>query len=179
MQGELSIELGEGTDPSSKAFRDAIVESLAQSLSIDPAQLIIQDIETRRRRASVSATVYFIIDASPEKVQQLSEKLRDPALGSSMAAGLSSRSISATVSAAVVEESNGAATGTWTSVNGIFYLESCPRGYLLINTTLETQECRQCPFGTYSANSLQGCEPGSCDPRPCLDCPQVWVCECV
>jgi len=63
--------------------------------------------------------------------------------------------------------------GDWLAVDGIFYLQSCPRGSQLINSSTGgsvglfsnvLQQCRQCPSGKYIINpnmdECQGCSAG-------------------
>jgi len=54
---------------------------------------------------------------------------------------------------------------------GIIKLVYCPEGYLLINTTIEEQECWPCPKGTYSFDPYDGCVNGTCASRWCNPCP--------
>ena len=48
---------------------------------------------------------------------------------------------------------------------------SCPKGHLLINTTIDTQICLECDSGTYVLDMLLGCEEEMCNKRPCVSCP--------
>ena len=65
----------------------------------------------------------------------------------------------------------------WASVDGVYRLQTCPRGFLLMNTTVDTQECVMCETGTYAIDSTMGCGPQRCDARLCLPCPEGAVCE--
>ena len=107
----------------------------------------------------------------------MAQQLAAGDLGGSIANGLREvNNISAVVSASSAAETETEQIGTWKKVGGVFYLESCLRGYLLINTTLETQECRECGDGFYSVDPVLGCQDGICDARPCIECPsQVHV----
>eukprot|EP00961_Rhodomonas_salina_P264405 3573661-Rhodomonas_salina.1 len=61
----------------------------------------------------------------------------------------------------------------WNLVGGVYVLDKCPQGFLKINLTLDTQECRQCEPDTYSVNPTLGCglDTGMCEARACLACP--------
>jgi len=53
-------------------------------------------------------------------------------------------------------------------------ITSCPVGYLLVNSTLDSQECFKCPRDTYSFDFTDGCQDGTCSAPPgrkCQDCP--------
>ena len=51
------------------------------------------------------------------------------------------------------------------------------QGFLLINTTVETQECFECESGSYAIDSTMGCGPTRCDARLCIPCPEGASCE--
>ena len=66
--------------------------------------------------------------------------------------------------------------GEWLVVDGTYRLLSCPTGYLLINSTLEEQQCLECEAGTYSLDSKDGCIDGVCNQRACTECPSGASC---
>lgn len=45
----------------------------------------------------------------------------------------------------------------WEQLGGVYYLRQCPSGNLLINTTIEVQECKQCLPGTYLLEGSSEC----------------------
>lgn len=61
------------------------------------------------------------------------------------------------------------------ALENFLVLRECPIGYLLVNHTLEAQECRRCEPTTYSFNPTDGCKLVSgvvlCEPRDCQACP--------
>jgi hypothetical protein len=73
--------------------------------------------------------------------------------------------------------SNGAAVaslaGIWEEVGGRYLLRRCPTGSLLVNTSLEAQQCVACEQGTYTTADIDGCSGagGVCQQRKCTTCP--------
>jgi len=65
----------------------------------------------------------------------------------------------------------------WQQKNGVYMLQSCSPGHLLINTTTETQECKECEYGTFSLEPLLGCGERRCGARQCIQCPVGVVCN--
>jgi hypothetical protein len=59
----------------------------------------------------------------------------------------------------------------WIEIEGIFVLVACPTGYLLVNTTIDTQECYECPMSTYTVDMLADCSNSVCGNRDCATCP--------
>ena len=45
----------------------------------------------------------------------------------------------------------------WTEENGIFFIKQCPLGFLIVNGSIDTQECTECLAGSYSLSSTYGC----------------------
>eukprot|EP00286_Rhodomonas_abbreviata_P023083 CAMPEP_0181295504 /NCGR_PEP_ID=MMETSP1101-20121128/4186_1 /TAXON_ID=46948 /ORGANISM="Rhodomonas abbreviata, Strain Caron Lab Isolate" /LENGTH=281 /DNA_ID=CAMNT_0023400267 /DNA_START=88 /DNA_END=933 /DNA_ORIENTATION=- len=65
-------------------------------------------------------------------------------------------------------------TGNFEVRGNSLVLVSCPVGYLLINSSLDEQQCRECPPRTYSFDPLDGCKKDgnllSCPKRDCAEC---------
>jgi hypothetical protein len=59
----------------------------------------------------------------------------------------------------------------WIEINGVYILVACPRGYLLVNTTVDTQECYECKFSTYTVDMFADCSDSLCGKRDCANCP--------
>ena len=53
---------------------------------------------------------------------------------------------------------------------------SCGKGSLLVNSSLEEQECVQCPPLSYTLSALDGCDKTVCFPRKCRACPKGADC---
>ena len=64
----------------------------------------------------------------------------------------------------------------WEIDEGTYRLRSCPPGTLLINSTLDQQQCKPCGARTYSLDDTYGCIRGTCFERTCLQCPQGADC---
>jgi len=64
----------------------------------------------------------------------------------------------------------------WEEMNGEYHLRSCPRGYILVNTTLQLSKCKECEAGTFSLQATDGCGKFTCDNRRCSPCPtgSLW-----
>ena len=65
----------------------------------------------------------------------------------------------------------------WEEVDGVFTLRACPVGYLLVNTTTDTQGCFGCEPGSYSLDMFAGCSGGTCGQRSCAECPVGAECK--
>ncbi len=67
------------------------------------------------------------------------------------------------------------AAGDFVLKDGALVLVSCPPGFLLVNASLESQQCKKCPAYSYSFNHLDGCiaEESTlvCGVRNCQACP--------
>ena len=47
----------------------------------------------------------------------------------------------------------------WKEIGGQYFLRTCPMyGYLLVNTTIETQSCCECSGGSHADDFLYGCK---------------------
>ena len=68
--------------------------------------------------------------------------------------------------------------GRWElTEDGLYKLRSCPRGMLLVNSTVESQRCSPCETQTYTLDYELGCSGGVCGPRKCLPCPMGAQCK--
>lgn len=65
----------------------------------------------------------------------------------------------------------------WRQEKGMYMLESCSPGYVLINTTTETQQCKECETGFFSVEPALGCGKVRCDARPCIECSVGAICN--
>jgi len=59
----------------------------------------------------------------------------------------------------------------WLEIDGIFTLMACPMGYLLVNTTVDTQECHECGLSSFTLDMFADCSAGVCGKRTCAKCP--------
>jgi len=155
---------------------DSIIASLAASLGLDPSKIVLGDIKTARRGP---LQIEFQIFADADDVSALSEKLASDDLVSALASNLAAMNITATVSATVTEASIATKREgeDWIMSDGTFFLVSCAPGFLLVNSTIDTQECKECEVGKFSLSYLDGCGSVSCDNRECTTCPDGAVCN--
>jgi len=54
---------------------------------------------------------------------------------------------------------------------------SCGMGFLLVNSSLNDQECVQCLQNSYTLSPFYGCEEDKCFPRNCRKCPKAADCS--
>ena len=136
----VSASMAMTADPDDMA---AILDSLALMLGLDPNLLELENAgSTGSRRAAQAMVISFKVYATPEQMAQLDAALNDPSLASRMGADLQSRGVSvdvqpveiSSIADAVIREGE-----VWAPVDGVYMLKDCPRGFLLINTTVETQ----------------------------------------
>ena len=154
---------------------DAISVSLASLLNIDRSVIVLQNSETGRRE---SQTVFEIF-LDDSQMQSLSKVMQSPDLASSLASELGKRNVSASVTLLIssVEEPKKRVGEVWELRGSDYVLVACPRGFLLINTTAETQECKECETGTFTMSFDYDCGPDRCDSRACVPCPDGAVCH--
>jgi hypothetical protein len=62
-------------------------------------------------------------------------------------------------------------TGKWVTRESQVNLLECPAGYLVVNSSVETQNCLFCQPNTYSLVSTDNCGKESCPERECNQCP--------
>jgi hypothetical protein len=167
---------------------EAIVTSLAALLGVDPASLVLgEEIFESGRRAVLQFS--FEIFADESELEALSAALSSPDLMDALAAKLGKKNITASVGVtSTIKLSEKREGEVWQQRNGVFVLTDCPPGFLLINTTLETQECKECEQGTFLIFSEDGCvvpapsgNPdewlGGCDNRACKPCADGASCS--
>jgi hypothetical protein len=65
----------------------------------------------------------------------------------------------------------------WIDIDGVFTLLACPKGYLLVNATVDTQECYECPMSTYTVDMFADCSDSVCGNRDCTKCPVGVECR--
>lgn len=154
--------------------QELVLQALADTLGIDPATITLED---ARRRAAVS----FAIVGSAEAIAAITASLSDPA---AMASGLSSQlqannniSVKIEIAEPEVEENEDTVRPgeVWEEVNGLYLLRECGPGTLLVNSTIEDQECTVCLPKSYTLDFNQGCNArlDICFPRDCFKCPKV------
>ena len=122
---------------------DAIIASLAATLGLDPA-LIVLDGPVTGRRASLEVT--FTIQADPNEIEGLMTALEDPSLVEAMAGSLAAMGVNATVTPGkpTKEISKRREGEIWELQEsgeniGKYILKACYKGSLLVNATLDTQ----------------------------------------
>jgi hypothetical protein len=65
----------------------------------------------------------------------------------------------------------------WEDVDGVLIVRACPMGYLLMNTTIDTQYCFECEGGSYTLDMYSDCRGGVCGKRECTGCPVGVECS--
>jgi len=167
---------------------DAIVASFAVALGLDPSLLVVRPDTAVQSKRRENLEIQFDIYADEKQLQALSQKMLDPNVASAMATSLAAQNIVARVTpvpsaVTIADKREGE---VWELKGGVYILRSCPRGFLLINTTLETQECKECEAGTFSVASENGCRVadasgsgwiGGCDNRACITCADGATCS--
>ena len=125
-------------------------QALAAKLKVDASTIVLSSFAGAARRGVQK--IVFEVYGEPSKIASLSEDLK-------------------TMEGVVVQGDVGSASGedirkgeVWEEENGVFMLRKCPPGFLLVNTTIELQECSACPPETYIVD-------GS---RACVDCPGLF-----
>ena len=150
------------------------LEALAACLGVDKALIVLSGNGARR------ATVQFQIHASSEEMLRITAALEDP---DSVSAGMSAQlaashniSVTFTVSPATAVQQAGTGASregeVWEEVDGQYMLRACGEGSLLVNSSLEDQECMACLPKTYTLSPLDGCGAVACFPRECRKCPK-------
>eukprot|EP00961_Rhodomonas_salina_P082395 1107565-Rhodomonas_salina.1 len=67
--------------------------------------------------------------------------------------------------------------GTYQLVGAELVLKDCPVGFLIFNTSVESQRCDKCPGNRYSLDTTDGCVDGVCEVRECSVCPEGARCD--
>ena len=136
MKSTLTIE-GDPNDV------DAIIASLAATLGIDPA-LIVLDAPVTGRRAALE--VSFSIQVDPDEVEGLMSALEDPSLVEAMAGSLAAMGVNASVTPGkptkeIPKRREGEVWELQESGENIgkYILRACYKGSLIVNATLDTQ----------------------------------------
>ena len=138
MKGSLKIE-GDPNDV------DAIIASLAATLGIDPA-LIVLDEPVTGRRAGAALEVTFTIQADPNEIEGLMSALEDPNLVEAMAGSLAAMGVNASVTPGkptkeIPKRREGEVWELQESGENVgkYILRACYKGSLIVNATLDTQ----------------------------------------
>ena len=155
-------------------------QALADLLGVDISQLAL----SQGRRRSKPRTIKFEIVGDAKMVAALSTELMSSNLASQLSSQLSTQynmSVSAQVSGKIATPTARRPEGeVWQEVNGQYILRKCPRGFLLVNTTVELSFCKECIPGSYSFSDVDGCnqasQPPVCDTRDCTVCPAGALC---
>ena len=153
---------------------DAILESLAATLGVDPSMIVLGDVsEARRGQLEIS----FQIFADESFVEAISQNMGD-GLMESLASNLAKAGVNATISPSFkpVNKEKKREGEVWKLEDGVYILKSCPMGFLLINSTIATQTCKECEPGTYVISYEYGCGATVCDSRACLPCANGATC---
>jgi hypothetical protein len=158
--------------PGSGDPKELALQALAELLGIDTSLIVLSDIARR------ATTVAFRIYGSPEEISRVTSALADP---SSLATGLSavlSASYNVTVMPVVdapkpVQDRTRTPIGeVWEEVGGQYVLRSCGEGSLLVNNSLDDQQCMPCKPMSYTLSATFGCAATECFPRECRKCPK-------
>ena len=165
---------------------DAVRQALADLLGVDVSQIVLPDQSRRHARRGTSRAIVFEILGDASQVASLTQIINSGNMASQLSSQLSDQygmEITVEVSGnQVAQTSEKRPEGEeWVMVGGEYFLRACPRGFILVNTTVETQECRECAVGSFNIDPLRGCTSmGStvrCDARPCSGCPEGVDCS--
>ena len=120
---------------------DAIVASLAASLGIDPSLIVVGDVTEVQRRGSLQ--IFLQIFAGQDSTESIANAVSSPDLVSALASDLASKNISASVTPTMsaLKSSEKREGEVWEMRGGVYVLTECPSGFLLVNSTLDTQVC--------------------------------------
>lgn len=153
---ESSLELSEF--PTGVANPEELtLQALADILGIDKSLIVISE-DARR-----AAVVRFQIHSSPEQIDRVMSALSDT---STLTAGLSQElaathniSIDIVLNSPVAigeRDGDGSREGeVWEEVDGQYILRACGAGSLLVNSSLDAQECVPCLPKTYTLDDFQ------------------------
>jgi len=167
--------------PEGKEGEAAVRQALADLLGVDVSQIVLPEAEADRRQQNARKVV-FEITGTAGAAAALNDKIKSGALASQLSSQLS-REYSLNVTVQVFEKPVDPLPefpeGSWLEVGGAYLLQSCPQGYLLVNTTIELSLCKECLAGSYSFSFSDGCdvEQGICDTRDCTPCPVGVTCS--
>jgi hypothetical protein len=156
---------------------DAIGRSLAAALGVDPSMIVLGDVAKARRG---HLQISFQIFADESLAEAISQNLGGSFM-TSFTANLAKAGVNATITPVFrpVNKEKKRGGGVWEVEDGVYVLKSCPVGFLLINSTIETQTCKECETGTYAISFDYGCDAKAklCDNRACLPCANGATCR--
>eukprot|EP00961_Rhodomonas_salina_P195565 2640306-Rhodomonas_salina.2 len=167
---QLQVELTE------VCFPDGTCQALAPYASSGQQQRRAQTEEQLEPRLGQIA-VRFQTGAPGRSSEALKAKLESQAFCAGFEASMAARGIpveSAVATQALQPLAEG--VGVYALVGAAFVLKACPIGFLLVNASLDEQECAKCPAGQYSLNPVDGCVEGLCRLRDCTMCPNGATC---
>jgi hypothetical protein len=155
---------------------DAIVRALAASLGVDPSMIVLGDVSKVRRG---QLKIAFKIFADESTAKEISQSMGGGFM-ESLTANLAKAGVNATITPdfkQVTKEKNREGE-FWSLQDGVYVLKSCPVGFLLLNSTIETQTCKECEDGKYATSSDYGCDATTkfCDSRECVPCANGATC---
>jgi hypothetical protein len=156
---------------------EAIVRSLAAALGVDQSMIVLGDVgKARRGQYQIS----FQIFADDSLAEAISQNMGDNFM-SSFTSKLLEEGVTATITPVFkpVNREKKREGEVWELEDGEYVLKSCPVGFLLINSTIETQTCKECETGTYTISYDYGCDSQTklCDNRACLPCANGATCR--
>jgi hypothetical protein len=156
---------------------DAIGRSLAATLGVDPSMIVLGDVAKARRG---QLQISFQIFADESLAEAISQNLGGSFM-TSFTANLAKAGVNATITPVFkpVNKEKKREGEVWEVEDGVYVLKSCPVGFLLINSTIETQTCKECETGTYAISFDYGCDAKAklCDNRACLPCANGATCR--
>jgi len=164
---------------------DAVRQMLADLLGIDISQINLGDSARRQQRRAGARTIVFEIVSDASSASNLAADLQSGNLAAQLSSQLSTQynlNISVEVSGGEIASAGGGGNRqgeSWNLVGGVYLLQACPVGYLLINTTVELSRCKECDAGKYSLSPTDGCNAmtQTCDMRECTGCPAGVTCS--
>jgi hypothetical protein len=170
IEGSLSI-VGDSSDV------DDIVRSLAASLGVEASIIVLGDVSEARRG---QLKLFFQIFADESTAEEILRRMDDGFM-KTFTANLAEAGINATITPDLkpVTKEKKREGEVWKLENRKYVLKSCPVGFLLINSTIETQTCKECETGTYAISYDYGCDAKAklCESRACLPCANGATCN--
>jgi hypothetical protein len=172
---------------------DAVRQAIADLLGLDVSLVVLTPGASRRSLwirsqhhvRSLGTIIKFQVYSDSSQAVSVAETLQADSLAARLAKNLQEKhGISVQVSVAekpdvVVSPDLVRPPGElWEQIEGQYLLRKCAPGYLIVNSTIDTQLCKECEANTFSFDPSTGCDPGGlCENRNCIPCPIGVKCE--
>jgi len=188
VQTSLSFE---GFSTYDAGTQRAVVEAIAEALGISADLVVLEGVvnadgesamggmrrfhDNRRslEQSSSAITVSFKVPSDVNSADQVASTLSDANFVEAVTAGVENKAgvelaASGGITTVEVQPPNGGAQ--FVMKNGVPQLINCDPGHLLLNSSINSQQCLLCKPTTYSLNPFDGCREGVCATRGCYPC---------